>query len=84
MPELVRGTVRDRHGPVASARVALLGGPVPLPDVAALTAADGTFLTGVPAPGRYTLRCTLPDGRSRDVDVDVRAGQGAQVEVEVG
>lgn len=84
MPELVTGTVRDRHGPVGGASVALTGGPVPLPDVAALTADDGTFVTGVPVPGRYTVVCTLPDGRSRRVDVDVPAGGGAQVDVEVG
>lgn len=83
MPELVTVTVRDRHGPVGGASVALTGGPVPLPDVAALTEADGTFVTGVPVPGRYRIVCTLPDGRSRGVDVDVTTGSGAHVDVEV-
>ncbi|HET9257834.1 MAG TPA: carboxypeptidase-like regulatory domain-containing protein [Pseudonocardiaceae bacterium] len=53
---LIAGVVRAGKGdPVAAARVYVVDAPVSLPDIAALTGADGTFTIGVPAAGRYTL-----------------------------
>lgn len=83
MAELVDGTVSDSSGPVAGAAVSLLSGSVPLPDIAALTSASGTFRMGVPAPGDYTVVCTAPDGRSVRRDFKVRQGAGAQVYVQL-
>ncbi|WP_380167774.1 carboxypeptidase-like regulatory domain-containing protein [Jannaschia sp. R86511] len=83
MAELLQGTVSDAGGPVAQAAVSLLGGPGPLPDIAALTDADGGFRLGVPAAGRYTVVCTAPDGRSARREVTVHAGRGGQVDVEL-
>ena len=52
MPEVIHGVVRDQHGaPLAEARVYFAGGPVPLPDVAAMTDATGTFQLTAPVPG---------------------------------
>jgi len=80
VPEVIRGIVRDQHSlPLAAARVYFLSGPVPLPDVAAMTGPDGAFALTAPVPGTYSIQCTLADGRSarRSVSVDV----GAEVTV---
>jgi len=53
---VVRGIVRtDQGDPVAEARVHFSRGPVPLPDIAALTDDQGSFAVTAPAPGRYEL-----------------------------
>ncbi|WP_424887466.1 carboxypeptidase-like regulatory domain-containing protein [Streptomyces sp. XH2] len=86
---VIRGTVRDAAGaPVAGARVAFADGPVPLPDVAAVTGGDGRFALTAPAGGTYTLVCrgdggtatarvrvtTAPAARPEDVRADLRLG----------
>jgi hypothetical protein len=40
---------------VPQARVSFLAGPVPLPDVAALTDNDGTFALTAPVAGEYVI-----------------------------
>ena len=73
---IISGTVRDDGGrPVAWARVLVAGGPGPYPDVAALTADDGTFQLSVASPGRYRLECHAV-GFSPAV-VEVSAGAAA-------
>lgn len=72
MPEVIHGIVRGPDGrPVEEARVCFISGPVPLPDVAALTAVDGTFQLTAPVPGRYSILCALADGRNESRSVDV-------------
>jgi len=57
-PTIITGTVRDLAGhPVAGARIAFVEGPVPLADIAALTAADGTFSLTAPVAGIYRIAC---------------------------
>ncbi|MEI5098211.1 carboxypeptidase-like regulatory domain-containing protein [Streptomyces sp. PmtG] len=54
----ISGVVRGASGaPVAGAHVLFTAGPQPLPDIAAVTDAEGHFSLGAPAPGRYTLTC---------------------------
>ena len=54
----ISGVVRDSRGqPVAGARVSFAEGPVPLPDIAALTGDDGSFVLSAPAPGTYRIDC---------------------------
>ncbi len=55
---VIRGTVRDPAGrALAGARLAFVDGPVPLPDLALLSGADGAFSLAAPAPGTYRIAC---------------------------
>ena len=59
---LIEGTVVDAQGePVAGARVYFVEGPVPLPDIAGVTDAEGRFTLTAPAPGNYTLGGAFDD-----------------------
>ena len=71
----ISGSVVDAQGaPVDGARVFLTAGPVPLPDIAALTGADGRFELSAPAPGEYTVACAGETGAGESADV--RVGDG--------
>ncbi|CAM5543820.1 carboxypeptidase-like regulatory domain-containing protein [Streptomyces abikoensis] len=83
---VIRGTVRDAAGaPVAGARVALTGGPVPLPDIAAVTDGDGRFALTAPAEGTYTLMCRGDSGTAtaRVQVTPAAAARPAEVRVEL-
>jgi hypothetical protein len=55
-PAVIRGTVLAGSGePLSGARVYFVSGPVPLPDIAALTAEDGSFVLSAPAAGEYQI-----------------------------
>ncbi len=82
-PAPVGGVVRDAAGrPVAVARVAFTGGPGPLPEIAALTGADGRFTLSAPQPGRYEIAVFSDDGTSAAAVVDVSAA-GAEVVIDL-
>jgi hypothetical protein len=84
MPHLIRGVVRDPAGrPVASARAFLAGGPMAVPDVAALTDERGAFVLSVPSPGTWELRCDA-DGFSPAVERVEVGGEAATVEMRLG
>ncbi len=53
--------------------------PVDVPDIAALTGDDGTFVVTAPAPGRYRLGVRADDHGEHELVVDV----GGDVDVEV-
>ena len=82
-PVPIGGVVRDAAGrPVAVARVAFTAGPGPLPEIAALTDAEGRFVLSAPQPGRYELAVHGEDGSSAAATVDVPAA-GADVVIEL-
>lgn len=82
---MINGIVRDRSGrPVAEARVYYMSGPVPLPDIALLTGADGTFRLTAPVAGTYSIGCTSPDGESVSRTVEVTSEADASVSFETG
>ena len=77
---IINGTVTDPSGhPVVGAIVLIASSPVPVPDIAALTGADGAFSIAVPAPGAYRLvvRSQVDTG---ELTVDTEAAE-AQVVV---
>jgi hypothetical protein len=64
-----RGRVVEASGqPVAEAFVSVVESTVPVPEIALVTEADGTFQIGLP-PGRFRLRATTADGRSGDLEM---------------
>lgn len=82
-PGLIAGVVRDELGaPVADARVFFADAPVPTPDVAALTAADGSFTLTAPVAGAYTLECAV-DGHE-NVRATVASDDEASVQITLG
>lgn len=79
----IAGTVVDARGrPVHGARVFLVRAPVPVPDIAALTDAEGRFSLGAPAPGTYAVGAA-GDGGSVEERVEVGA-EGAEVVLRLG
>lgn len=72
---LISGIVVDRDGrPLADARVAFSGGPVPMPDLAMLTDEHGQFTVAVPVTGTYELTFTADPHPPQSQVVDVRGG----------
>ena len=80
-PATLSGSVLDAAGrPVAGARVYLVKAPGAVPDVAAVTGADGRFALGAARPGAYEVACSTDDLGSASVQAEVGAG-GATVEL---
>ena len=76
------GLVRDEDGePVAGARVYYTHAPGPVPDVAALTASDGSFSFAAPVEGTYTIESRAEGSRLASATVSVRSGEEARVEM---
>ena len=83
---MIAGVVVDAEGnPLEEARVYFVQGPVPLPDIAALTDAKGRFALSAPVSGTYELgvsterpagffqeTTTVEVGEERDVEAEVR------------
>ena len=73
---VITGVVRDPHGrPVAQARVYFTDGPVPLPDIAALTDSAGAFSLAAPVPGTYRIECRVDGFAPAAITVRVAGGQ---------
>lgn len=82
MTKLIRGVVRDPQGlPVPQARAQFLSGPDPLPDIAALTDSDGTFILSAPSPGNYRIECTADGFVPVVTSVDLREAEEAHLEI---
>ena len=85
-PPVIAGVVVDAGGnPLEEVRVYFVDGPVPLPDIAALTDGKGRFALSAPVPGTYELGVATEGpvgfmqettkvevGEVRDVDLEVR------------
>ncbi len=82
---MINGRVTDGAGrPVAEAAVSIVAAPVPVPDIAAVTGADGRFALPAPMPGEYVVAATGPGELRGRVSVVVGAeGLDAPSEVEV-
>jgi hypothetical protein len=83
---VISGVVVDAEdNPLEGARVYFVAGPIPLPDIAALTDSNGRFALSAPVSGTYQLgvasegpagflqeTTTVEVGEERDVDLEVR------------
>jgi hypothetical protein len=67
--------------PLAEARVSVLSGPLPVPDVAALTDSGGRFAISVPAAGTYELAVAIDGPAVVQTTVRVEVAERATVEV---
>jgi protocatechuate 3,4-dioxygenase beta subunit len=75
------GTVVDASGnPVMGARVYVVTAPGAVPDVAALTGADGRFTLSAARPGTYEIACQADARGSAAATVEVGAS-GATAEL---
>jgi hypothetical protein len=76
---ILEGTVRGQNGQaIARSRVSITSSPVPMPEIAALTDADGRFRFAVPVAGRYTLTAeadnVVPSSVSTEITVTADEG----------
>lgn len=83
VPRTIRGVVLSENGqPAADVVVGLASGPVPLPDIAAVTGEQGDFILAAPAVGQYVVTVSYPDGRQESRTLDV-AAEDTEVALEV-
>jgi hypothetical protein len=69
---LISGVVRGAGGVrLDGAVVAFLEAPVDVPDIAAMTGDDGSFVVAAPTAGRYRLAVRADGYRLRELDLDV-------------
>jgi hypothetical protein len=79
---VLAGVVRGPAGePVPLARVYVAGGPVPVPDIAALTDAEGRFTMSLPAPGAYELGCAAEGYAPSSTTVEVTGERELELEL---
>lgn len=71
---IIQGVVQTGDGEaVAGARIYFISGPGPLPDIAALTGNDGTFILSVPTTGEYVIGASA--GETLTGKIRVRAAE---------
>lgn len=71
-PTVIAGEVRDSAGqPIGGARVQFVEGPVALPDISALTSADGLFRVSAPVHGTYRLQCYADGYESATQSIEI-------------
>ncbi len=79
---VISGVVQDSHGnPLVQARVYFTNGPVPLPDIAALTNKDGAFSLTAPVAGSYTLVCAAEGFAPTEVTVAIADSKETYLEI---
>ena len=77
-PSVISGTVCDSTGhALAGARISFLEGPASLPDIALLTAADGSFSITAPVAGTYRIACHADGFSSQSGTITVGTGTQA-------
>jgi hypothetical protein len=81
---LIQGQVIDPQGhPLAEVPVYFISSPMPVPDVALLTDAQGQFTLSVPVRGHYTLGTRAEDGSAAQTDVEVSGTEPVAVTIQV-
>jgi hypothetical protein len=84
-PAPVGGVVRDAAGaPVALVRISFTRGPVPLPDIVALTDVRGRFVLSAPIPGQYEISGISDEAGRTSVTVDVPPQGIQEIELRLG
>jgi hypothetical protein len=82
MPSVISGVVRGPDGrPIANARVYFTSGPVPLPEIAAITDASGEFSLTAPVPGDYVIEGAADEFQSQSSKVKVKGSAPVRLEL---
>ena len=68
---MIRGIVRCGSTPVPFARIVVVTGPGPMPEIAILSGPDGSFTVGTPYPGRYLLAVHSDEHRPARIEVSL-------------
>jgi hypothetical protein len=83
-PSVISGVVHGPDGrPVSNARVYFTAGPVPLPEIAALTDKGGAFSLTAPAAGEYVIECAADDFKSRSLTVKVKGSGPVHLDLQL-
>ena len=83
-PSVISGVVRSPDGnPVSNARVYFTAGPVPLPDIAALTDSKGAFSLTAPAPGEYVIESVADKFGAGSAKVKVKGGEPVRLDLKL-
>ena len=76
MASVISGVVRGPDGtPIPNARVYFISGPVPLPEIAAMTDSSGEFSLTAPAPGEYVIEAVTDEFGPRSSKAKVKANK---------
>ena len=79
-PGIIAGVVLDEHGaPLQDARVYFTDAPASFPDVAALTAEDGSFSLSALIDGIYTIECSAEGFATASTTITSRNGADIQI-----
>ena len=83
-PSVIAGVVRGPDGkPVSNARVYFTAGPVPLPEIAAVTDDRGAFSLTAPAPGEYVVESAADEFGARSSKVKVKGGEPVRLDLKL-
>jgi Carboxypeptidase regulatory-like domain len=83
-PSVISGVVRGPDGKtVSNARVYFTAGPVPLPEIAALTDDSGEFTLTAPAPGEYVIESAADEFGARSTKVKVKGGEQVRLDLKL-
>ena len=79
---VIFGVVKDDDSnPVPNARVSFVVGPVPLPDIAALTDIKGNFTLSAPVAGEYVISVVSDNFIAKDVKIKVELNEQKHVQM---
>ncbi len=79
---IISGVVKDDNGnAISGARVSFISGPVPLPDIAALTDNNGSFVVSVPVPGEYLVEVVSEHFVAKKIHVAIESDQKKHFEM---
>ena len=82
MASVISGIVRGPKGqPIPNARVYFTSGPVPLPEIAAITNNSGEFSLTAPAPGEYVIEGAADDFQPQSSKVKVKGNAPVRLEL---
>ena len=62
-------------------RVSFLAGPVPLPDIAALTDIDGTFALSAPVVGEYVIAVDIEQFVRKGVKITLESNEDKHIAI---